>query len=132
MGERHPRRAGTPRPFDPFDAAQGIRSAQGAHGTDPHDPASVLRITHLDKSATGMQMQFPTKPGNPFGPFGSAQGTRCAQGTRTYRLEYTDDLKAPWQLLKDNISGNGDPVTIPDPSAKTIPQRFYRLVVVGQ
>ena len=51
-----PRRAGTPRPFG---------CAQGAHGTDPLDPASVLRITQLAKSATGMQMQFPTKPGNP-------------------------------------------------------------------
>ena len=40
-------------------------TAQGAHGTDPHDPASALRITQLEKSATGMQMQFPTKPGNP-------------------------------------------------------------------
>ena len=114
MGERHPRRAGTPRPFDPFDAAQGIRSAQGTRGTDPRDPASVLRITHLERSATGMQMQFPTKPG------------------KTYRLEYTDDLKTPWQLLKDNIPGTGASVTIPDPSAQTIPQRFYRLVVTGQ
>ena len=42
-------------------------------------------------------------------PFG------CAQGIRTYRIEYTDNLRIPWQLLKD-----------------TIPQRFYRLVVVGQ
>ena len=50
---------------------------------------------------------------------------------KTYRLEYTDDLKTPWQVLKDNIPGTGQPVTIPDPSAKTIPQRFYRLVVVG-
>ena len=91
----------------------GIPDAQELlAGTDPHDPASLLRITKLDKSATGMQMQFPTNPG------------------KTYRIEYTDDLKTPWQLLKDNIPGTGDPVTIPDPSAKTILQRFYRLVVV--
>ena len=46
--------------------ASGIPDAQELlAGTDPHDPASVLRITQLDKSATGMQMQFPTKPGNP-------------------------------------------------------------------
>ena len=93
----------------------GIPDAQELlAGTDPHDPASVLRITRLEKAPTGMQMQFPTKPG------------------KTYRLEYTDDLKTPWQLLKDNIPGTGEPVLITDPSAQTIPQRFYRLVVVGQ
>ena len=73
-----------------------------------------MRITKLEKTATGMQMQFPTKPG------------------KTYRLESTDDLKTPWQLLKDNIPGDGKLATIPDPSALTIPQRVYRLVVVGQ
>ena len=45
-----------------------------------------------------MQMPLPTKPG------------------KTYRLEYTDNLKAPWQILRDNIPGTGNPVTIPDSS----------------
>ena len=63
---------------------------------------------------------------------GRCTGFGCAQGNRTYRLEYTDDLKTPWQILQDHIPGTGDPGTIPDPSAQTIPQRFYRLVVVGQ
>ena len=45
--------------LSPFD------SAQGARGTDPHDPASVLRLSQLDKTATGMQMQFPTLAGKP-------------------------------------------------------------------
>ena len=97
--------AAAPIPALPDSDGDGIPDAQELlAGTDPHDPASVLRITHLDKSATGMQMQFPTKPGNPFG---------CAQGTRTYRLEYTDDLKTPWQLLKDNIPGTGTPSPSP-------------------
>ena len=51
--------------IDLFGFAQGIRSAQGTRGADPHDPASVLRLSHLDKSATGMQRQFPTLTGNP-------------------------------------------------------------------
>ena len=44
-GERHPRRAGTPRPFD---------CAQDTRGTDPHDPAKLLphqqnrQIRHRD------------------------------------------------------------------------------------
>ena len=53
---RHSRRAGTPRPFD---------SAQGTRGTDPHDPASFFRISKIEKSATGTQLQFGTATGNP-------------------------------------------------------------------
>ena len=52
-------------PFDPFGCAQGTRSAQGARGTDPHDPASFFRISKIDKSATGTQLQFGTATGNP-------------------------------------------------------------------
>ena len=37
-------------------------------------------------------------------PFG------CAQGTRSDRIEYTGDLKTPWQLLKGNIPGDGETV----------------------
>ena len=80
-------------------------------GTNPHDPASVLRISKLNKTDTGMRIEFPTLTG------------------KTYRLEYTDHLKAPWQVLKDNIPGDGNPAIIPDPAATTRPQRFYRLVV---
>ena len=59
-----------------------------------------------------MRIEFPTLTG------------------KTYRLEYTDDLKAPWQVLKENIPGDGKPATIPDPAATNRPQRFYRLVVI--
>ena len=90
----------------PFDSAQGTR------GTDPHDPASVLRLSQLDKSATGMQMQFPTLTG------------------KTYRLEYTDDLISnQWPSLTAPIPGDGKPVIVEDPAATNRAQRFYRLVV---
>ena len=62
---------------------------------------------------------------------GLALGNPIRRRSGHPNLESTDDLQIPWQLLKDNIPGNGNPVTIPDPPAKTIPQRFYRLVVVG-
>ena len=68
-----------------------------------------------------MRIEFPTLTGNPFDH---------AQGTRTYRIEYTDDLKGVWQVLKDNIPGDGKPATVTDPSATTRPQRFYRLKLI--
>ena len=46
-----------------------------------------------------MQMQFPTLTGNPFDN---------TQGTRTYRIDYTDDLtsnSSQWHLPIENIPG---------------------------
>ena len=82
-------------------------------GTNPHDPASVLRLSQLDKTATGMQMQFPTLTG------------------KTYRLEYADDLTtSQWHPLTAPIPGDGKPVIVEDPAATNRPQRFYRLIIV--
>ena len=53
-----------------------------------------------------------------------------AQGTRTYRIEYTDDLTTnEWHPLTDPIPGDGKPVLVIDPAGATRPQRFYRLRV---
>ena len=84
-------------------------------GTNPQDPASVLRLGNLEMSATGMQMQFQTLTG------------------KTYRIETTDDLTSnQWRPLTENIPGDGHPVIILDTAAATRPQRFYRLVVIQQ
>ena len=70
-------------------------------------------MSQLDKSATGMQMQFPTLPG------------------KTYRLEYTDDLTSnQWRPLTAPIPGDGKPVLVIDPAGALRPQRFYRLIVL--
>ncbi len=92
----------------------GIPDAQELlAGTDPHDPASVLRLSQLDKTATGMQMQFPTLTG------------------KTYRLEYTDDLTSGKRRpLTEPIPGDGKPVIVEDPAATTRSQRFYRLKLI--
>ena len=92
----------------------GIPDAQELlAGTDPRDPASVLRLSPPDKTATGMQMQFPTLTG------------------KTYRVEYTDDLTTnQWHPLTAPIPGDGQPVIVEDPAATTRLQRFYRLKLV--
>ena len=49
-------------------------------------PPSYFRISKIDKSATGTQLQFGTATG------------------KTYRLEYTDDLRSGWQVLLDILT----------------------------
>ncbi len=52
------------------------------------------------------------------------------QPGKTYRIEYTEDLTRPWQILQDQIPGDGAPVHLLDPAATTRLQRFYRLIVL--
>ena len=112
MGERHPRRRGTPRPFD---------CAQGTRGTNPLDPASKPSISSLQPAADGMHLQFPTVAG------------------KTYRVEYSEDLtQNRWSILLDKISGTGTLRTVIDPlgpfgtaqgTRTTLPKCFYRVVI---
>jgi lysophospholipase L1-like esterase len=45
-----------------------------------------------------------------------------------YRVERTDTLKPPaWTTLTNNVPGTGGSVLVTDPSATTLPQRFYRV-----
>ena len=111
-GDGIPRRTGTPRPLR-------LRSGRPRHRPARSRQFPAHRQTQQDGHRDADRV-----------PDANRQPFDCAQGTRTYRLEYTDDLKAPWQVLKDNIPGDGKPATIPDPAAATArPQRFYRLVV---
>jgi hypothetical protein len=51
---------------------------------------------------------------------------------RIYRLEYADSLGSPtpWRLFADQTPGNGAAISFTDPSAATLPRRFYRAVIV--
>ena len=118
---RHPRRAGAPRPFD---------SAQGTRGTDPHDPGSVLRLSQLDKTSTGMRMQFPTLTGNPStalrapGPIAANTPTTSPPTSGT---PSPPPSPATWHPER---SRRGKPVIVEDPAATNRAQRFYRLIVL--
>ena len=66
--------------------------------------------------------RLPTVPGNPFD---------CAQGIRTYRVEYSEDLtQNRWQILLDRIPGTGALRTVIDPLGTTLPKCFYRVIVL--
>jgi len=48
-----------------------------------------------------------------------------------YRVEYTDDLaNRTWQPLTGELSADGYQMVVTDPSAGTVPQRFYRVILV--
>ena len=116
MGEGHPRRRGTPRPFD---------YAQGTRGTNPLDPASTFHIHSLQPAADGRHLQWSplrhrllAKPRLPTVP-----GKTC-------RVEYSEDLtKNQWSILLDHIPGTGAVRTVIDPLGTTLPKCFYRVVV---
>jgi hypothetical protein len=92
----------------------GIADAQELiAGTDPRDAASKPGISALQRAADGMRIQFSTVAG------------------KRYRIEYTEDLSSNrWLILFDNLSGTGTSRTVVDPRGTTLPQCFYRVVVV--
>ena len=108
-------------------AGDGLPDAQERlAGTDPHDPASVLRLSPPDKTATGMQRQW-----SPLRHRRLAKPRLPTLPGKTYRLEYTDDLTTHlWHPLTAPIPGDGKPVIVEDPAAISRTQRFYRLVIV--
>lgn len=79
-------------------------------GTDPNDPASVLRITTTQPSGTNVFTFFTTVTG------------------KIYCLECTDDLLAPsWKTAVSNMSGTGTVFQVSDPDGASATQRFYRI-----
>ena len=110
---RHPRRAEVPRPFDWRSGCPRHRPARSRQRPAP-EPARQDRHRGADA--------VPDADRQPFD---------CAQGTRTYRIEYTGDLTSNQRHpLTAPIPGDGKPVIVEDPAATTRPQRFYRLIVL--
>ena len=92
----------------------GMTNAQEFRaGTNPRDPLSVFRLA---------------PPAN-FGADKTVSLTNFAG--RTYRVDYADSLGSPtpWRILADQIPGTGSAITITDPGATALPQRFYRAVI---
>ena len=73
-------------------------------------PGADLRITAVTRTNDDMQIDFAT-------------GTN-----RLYRLDRTDDIATgSWTTMTNNLTGNGGIMSITDPAAADLPQRFYRL-----
>jgi hypothetical protein len=81
-------------------------------GTNPKSPASVLRITSIDRAAADIVLAFPSVFG------------------KTYRVEQSPSVSGPWTTLTDNLPGTGDLINVEDvEGADANVRRFYRVLV---
>jgi hypothetical protein len=79
-------------------------------GTDPNNPASLLRITATGPSNADWTVTFPSVL------------------NKLYRLERRDNLLSNiWLTVTNNVLGTGNPIQIVDPGAAAQPRRFYRV-----
>jgi hypothetical protein len=78
-------------------------------GSDPHDPASSLKILAVELSGQ-LHLRFTAMPG------------------RAYKVEHTDNVPAgPWQKLSDvPLDWTTREIEITDPALPT-GKRYYRL-----
>ena len=93
----------------------GMTNAQEFRaGTNPRDPLSVLRLSPPATVGADKTLSLSNFAG------------------RTYRIDYADLLGSPtpWRILAEQIPGSGSNITIADPGAASLPQRYYRAVVV--
>ncbi len=83
-------------------------------GTDPRNATSILRLAPPATSGPDKTLSLPSLAGI------------------TYRIDYADDLLSAnhWRTLADQIPGTGSAITITDPGAAALTQRYYRAVVV--
>ncbi len=97
------------------DDGDGMTNAQEFRaGTDPRLAASILRLGPPATSGSDKIISLPSLAGH------------------TYRIDFADDLLLAnhWRTLADQIPGTGATLTITDPGAATLTQRYYRAVVL--
>jgi len=82
-------------------------------GTNPTNPVSVFKLTAQNPVSTANAVSINSSNGI------------------VYRVLYSDDLTAGrWDILADQILGNGANVFLGDPAASVTPRRFYRAQVL--
>lgn len=96
---------------EPVGAALGANETIATIIDD--DAVGPVVISHLELNGNGVSIAFD-----------SVQG-------RFYRVERADDLATPaWEVVSDQIPGNGANISILDSTAVTSTSRFYRLLLL--
>ena len=85
----------------------GDGSDIGAYEADPN-----LSISRIAKVGGDIRMQFNRLLG------------------RNYQVESKDDIMGSWSVLSNDIAGTGSGLQAVDTGAATLPQRFYRAVML--
>jgi hypothetical protein len=101
---------GLPRPIDSPDIANaegGDGSDIGAYEADPN-----LRISGFGMTGADVWLSFNSVWG------------------RTYRVERTDHLPPSWNVVTNDVVGTGARFEAIDGGAASLPQRFYRAVML--
>ncbi|MCW1925718.1 fibronectin type III domain-containing protein [Luteolibacter arcticus] len=103
---------GTAAPTADPDGDGWLNAQEFIAGTDPGDPASLLKVSEMAPSGEDMLVSFPSV------------------GGITYRLECSATMESgSWTIVEDDITGTGEIIQITDPGGAAQPQRFYRIVV---
>ena len=91
-----------------------------------------IRLEEYDQATAPVEADFTIRiEASPFA-ITDVQRTPTAQVSyrtsvsQTYRVEYSDDLKA-WSMLASGVPGTGGVVTTTDPTGAARSQRFYRV-----
>ena len=101
---------GLPRPIDEpntSNADGGDGSDIGAYEADPN-----LRLATPEKVGPDIRLRFNTVLG------------------RTYQVESKDEITGLWNVLSNNITGDGSAKQALDTGAASLPRRFYRGVML--
>lgn len=87
-------------------------SAEGIAGTDPKNPASLLRVLSTAKGATGLRLTWTSVAG------------------KVYQLEFAPALSGPWTAVAEQAS-QGETTALEDtsPERQKNPAGFYRVRV---
>jgi hypothetical protein len=101
---------GLPRPIDGLD----VTNAEGGDGSDigAYEADPNLRISGFGMASADVWLSFNSVWG------------------RTYRVESTDHLPPTWNVLTNNVPGTGARFETIDGGGASLPQRFYRAVML--
>lgn len=112
---------------DDYETSLGLNPAVNDATLDlDGDGISNYKEYILGTPPNSGKSQYPVTAANAGGNIGITFPTLTG---RTYKVERSDTLAAPWTTVQQNIPGTGSVQTITDTGGAAQPRRFYRVTV---